>query len=176
MFLAFVEIWMLFIKNTLATDSTGYGYYSFLAAFGLPVSVICLSASDLLYEKYIAKFEQSHKVIYQKFLVMLVVMTASSILFVLMFSIYLSEPNSLPIFGILALLPYYVCWIIAVGLYIFISPGLLDPTNNIPFYQVVMAGIYLAFAFFYPIYMSILVSNHNLIEVDKGNPEIENPN
>jgi hypothetical protein len=176
MFLAFVEIWMLYVKNSVITDPSEYGYYSFLAAFGLPMSVICLSASDLLYEKYIAKFEQSHKVIYKKFLILLVTMTASSILFVLTFSIYLSEPNSLEIFGILAFVPFYLCWMISVGLFIFISPGLMDPTNNIPFYQVVMAGIYLAFAFFYPIYLSIIVANQNLTEVNKGNPEISNPN
>ena len=114
--------------------------------------------------------------IYQKFLVLLVVMTISSISFVLMFSVYLSEPNSLKVFGILSIIPFYLCWLIMVGIYIFISPGLLDPVNNIPFYQVVMAAVYLLFALIYPIYLSFIISRENLKEINKGDPEVTNPN
>ena len=92
MLLVMVEILMLYVKNNVVTDPSEYSSYSYLAAFGLPMTIICLAACDLLYEKYIAKFESSHPMIYQKFLVLLVVMTISSISFIVMFSVYMSEP------------------------------------------------------------------------------------
>jgi phosphotransferase system glucose/maltose/N-acetylglucosamine-specific IIC component len=114
--------------------------------------------------------------IYQKFLTLLVVITIASISFVILFSIYLSEPNSLKVFGILTLIPWYLCCIMLTGLYIFISPGLLDPVNNIPFYQVVMAAIYLLFAFIYPVYLTIVIYRENLKQKNSGDPEVNNPN
>ena len=176
MFLMLIEILMLFVKNYVVKDPYSYSSYSYLVAFGLPMLIVCLAASDLIYEKYIAKFQSSHPMIYQKFLFLLVVMTISSISFVLMFSIFLSEPNSLKVFGILSIIPFYLCWLIMVGVYIFISPGLLDPVNNIPFYQVVMAAIYLLFGLIYPIYLSFVISKENLKEINTGDPEVTNPN
>ena len=96
--------------------------------------------------------------IYQKFLALLVVMTISAMTFILLFSVYLSEPNSYKILGVLSIIHYYLCWTIVIGIYIFISPGLLDPVNNIPFYQVIMAAIYLLFTFIYPIYVAAVIS------------------
>ena len=78
-------------------------------------------------------------------------------------------------FGVLSIIPFYLSWMIAVGLYIFISPGLLDPVNNIPFYQVVMAAIYLLFTFVYPIYLSVVISKQKLKEVNTGDLEVTNP-
>ena len=80
------------------------------------------------------------------------------------------------VFGILSVIPFYLCWLILVGLFIFISPGLIDPANNIAFYQVVMAAIYLLFAFIYPIYLAVVISKENLKEYNNGDPEIINPN
>ena len=71
----------------------------------------------------------------------------------------MSEPTSLKVFGLISMIPYYICWFIVTGMYIFVSPGLMDPINDIPFYQVVMAAVYLVFGFAYPIYISIILSN-----------------
>jgi len=57
------------------------------------------------------------------------------------------------------MIPYYLCWLVITGFYIYISPGLLDKRNNIPFYQVIMLAIYLLFACIYPIYLAIVISS-----------------
>jgi len=56
MFLVLIEILMLFVKNYVVKDPSSYSSYSYLVAFGLPMLIVCLAASDLIYEKYIAKF------------------------------------------------------------------------------------------------------------------------
>jgi len=56
MILILIEIVMLDIKNywvDRANDS--FGGYSYIVAFGVPTSLIMLIASDLIYEKYLAK-------------------------------------------------------------------------------------------------------------------------
>ena len=77
----------------------------------------------------------------------------------MMASFYLSKPESTEWLGLVALIPYYICWIIIAGFYIYISPGLIDPHNKIPFYQVIMLAIYLLFAFVYPIYLVMVIAN-----------------
>ena len=56
-------------------------------------------------------------------------------------------------------MPFYICWFITAAMFIHISPGLRDPSNNIPQYQVIMAGVYLIYGFIYPIYISVLLAN-----------------
>ena len=46
----------------------------------------------------------------------------------------MNDPIQMKIFGGLAFIPYYLTWFIITGFYVFISPGLLDPANKIPFY------------------------------------------
>jgi hypothetical protein len=61
-------------------------------------------------------------------------MTLSAVTFFILLSVYMNNPTNLAIFGILSMIPYYICWFIGMAFYIFISPGLMDPGNKIPFY------------------------------------------
>jgi len=133
--------------------------YSYIIAFGLPMTIITLVTSDLLYEKYLAKLQHSHVGIYQKFLGLLVVLTMSGASFFVMAAFYMSKPQSTEWLGLVALIPYYICWVIITGFYIYISPGLIDPHNKIQFYQVIMLAIYLLFAFTYPIYLIMVIAS-----------------
>lgn len=150
---------MLFVKNYVITTSSGYIRYSYFLAFGLPMIIVSLAAAELLFEKYVNKFQNSHPALYSKFLLTLVILTTCAISFFILVSIYMSEPTTLKICGLISMIPYYICWFIVTGMYIFVSPGLMDPVNDIPFYQVVMAAVYLVFGFAYPIYISIILSN-----------------
>lgn len=134
MLLSLGEIVMLYVKNYCMRKIESYIGYSFLIAFGLPMAVICLVSSDILYEKYVAKLQNSHHAIYQKFLGLLVTLTISSIAFFVLISLYMSRPLDFEMWGIVSMAPYYLSWTIVFGMFIFVSPGLIDEHNNIPRY------------------------------------------
>ena len=158
MLLILGEVIMLYVKNYCMKKIESYIGYSFMIAFGFPMVLICLVSSDILYEKYVAKLQSSHYAIYKKFLGLLVTLTISSIAFFVLLSLYMSKPLDFEMWGIVAMAPYYLSWTIIFGMFIFVSPGLIDEQNNIPRYQVLMGAIYLIFAFVYPIYLTIVIS------------------
>lgn len=158
MFSLLVSLISLYVKNFMLTTTRTYLSYSYFLAFGLPMSVVSICTAELIYEKYVHKFKNSHPALYSKFLATLVILTASTVAFFVLVSLYMSEPQSMSICGVLSLVPYYICWFITTGMYVFISPGLTDPVNNIPFYQVFMGAVYLIFGLIYPIYISIILA------------------
>ena len=134
MFSLLAQILMLDIKNYwVQSFEPTFSGYSYIIAFGCPMIVMILLASDMMYEKYLAKLQNSHVAIYQKFIGILVLLTLSAMTFVMMLGIYVSKPESTEWLGLASLIPYYICWAIISGMYIYISPGLLDPHNKIPF-------------------------------------------
>jgi hypothetical protein len=160
MILVLIEIVMLDVKNYWVDKAEAeFGGYSYLVAFGLPTSIIIFIASDLIYEKYLDKLQQSHVGIYQKFLGLLVFLTIAAISAIIIFSLYISKPKSTEWLGLLTMVPYYLCWLVITGFYVYISPGLLDARNNIPFHQVIMLAIYLLYACIYPIYLVMVISS-----------------
>lgn len=134
MFALLVSVLMLFVKNYLLTTTRTYLSYSYFLAFGVPMLIVSVASAELIYEKYIHKFKNSHPALYSKFLAALVILTTCAVCFFVLFSLYMSDPTELKICGGLSLVPYYICWFIVSGMYIFISPGLTDPVNKIPFY------------------------------------------
>ena len=161
MFALLVSVIMLFVKNYLLTTTRTYLSYSYFMAFGLPMVIVSVASAELLYEKYVHKFKNSHPALYSKFLAALVILTTSAVAFFVLVSLFMSEPTKLRLCGVLGMVPYYICWFILCGMYIFVSPGLTDPVNKIPFYQVFMGAVYLVFALIYPIYISIVLSNQD---------------
>lgn len=149
MFLLLVQIIMLYIKNYF----TSRGSYTYVIALAVPISLVCLIATDIIYEKYLSKLQKSaaHNLIYRRLLGLLVLFNLSAIAFFVLLSCYLNKPIDLKICGFLSLIAYYLCWSIITGLFIYIFPGLIDPVVNIPRYQVIMAAIYLLFALIFPI-------------------------
>ena len=171
MFFILAEIIMIDIKNYWTKRLPAkFGGYSYIFALGLPMTFITLITSDIVYEKYLAKLMKSHIGIYQKFLGLLVVLTTAGLSFFILASLYLSKPESTEWLGLVSLIPYYICWVIITGFYVYISPGLLDPHNKIEFYQVIMLAIYLLFAFIYPIYLVMVIANE---EDGKGGSKVK---
>jgi hypothetical protein len=91
-------------------------------------------------------------------LALLVSFAISAISFTFLVSIYISDTQTFILLGFFSLIPYYLCWGILAGFFIYVSPGLTDPTNKIPIYQVIMAAIYLILGFVYPLMMAIVFS------------------
>lgn len=147
----FIFLLATYIKSYLINDPSTFASYSYLLSFGIPSSLIILVLSDIIYERFVAKLQQSHTAIYKRFLACLVLVTLAAVTALILISIYMSDPQDLSIIGGLALIPYYLCWLMVTSFYIYISPGLMDPSNNIPKYQVAMAAIYILFVFAYPI-------------------------
>jgi hypothetical protein len=59
---------------------------------------------------------------------------------------------------LVALIPFYVAFVVVVGFFIFISPGLLNSLNRIPRYQFVLCCLYLVFIGVYPaLYAGIML-------------------
>ena len=86
MILLLIQIVMLYIKNYF----TKYATYSYLLAFALPMMFICLISTDIIYEKYVAKLQRNHALIYNKFLGLLVLFTISAVMFFVLLSCFLS--------------------------------------------------------------------------------------
>lgn len=168
MLLILILLIALYIKNYLITRSATFEDFSYLVAFGVPASLILVVAADILYERFIAKLQRSHAGIYNRLLASLVVVTLSAITAVLLTSLYMSKPQSLAGLGALALIPYFLSWLIVAAFYVYISPGLLDPQNRIPKYQVVMAAIYILFAAIYPVLYIMVASARQQEAKNKG--------
>lgn len=95
MFTLLVSLIMLFIKNYMVTTTGSYVSYSFFWAFGLPMVIVSLCTGELIYEKYVYKFKNSHPALYSRSLPTLVILTISAIVFFILVSLYMSEPSSL---------------------------------------------------------------------------------
>lgn len=92
MFLILAQLIMIDVKNYWTDKSMPkdlYGY-SYIVAFGLPMTLISLVASDIVYEKYLSKLQESHSAIYNKLLGFLVSLTLSVVAFFVMFSFYMT--------------------------------------------------------------------------------------
>ena len=133
MFLILTIIIMLYIKNYCISTAETFDAYTFIEALGIPMVLIILVASEMGYQKYIRRLE-SYQSLYWKSLYLLVCLSISASLFFILISIFLSYPIQAKICGPLSLVPYYVCWMIVAGFFIYISPGLFDEANQIPFY------------------------------------------
>ena len=57
MFLILTIIVMLFIKNYCITTAEYFDTYTYIEAFGVPMVLITLAASEMLYQKYIKRLE-----------------------------------------------------------------------------------------------------------------------
>jgi len=126
MFLLLVLEITLYIKEYMINSRVTYAEYSYVWAFGLPMILIILVSSDIIYEKYIAKLEQSHRLIYTRFVTCLIAITISAMISIILMSIFMSNPVSMRYMAILALVPYYIGWSIVAGFFIYVSPGLID--------------------------------------------------
>ena len=110
----------------MISNKVTYAEYSYIWAFGVPMILIILVASDIIYEKFIAKLEQSHRLIYTRFVTCLIALTISAKISIVLMSIFMSNPVNMRYFAILALVPYYIGWSIVAGFFIYVSPGLID--------------------------------------------------
>lgn len=131
MIVLFVTIILVYLKNNFLYESGGYPY---ILALGLPVIILTSLASVFIYKTYISKLEQSHRNVYISLLTLLVLVSVAFIAFILMFSIFLSKPDSMKTLAMASVVPYYIVLLITIGFFVYISPGLLDKINGIPKY------------------------------------------
>ena len=68
--------------------------YPAVVQYGLPLSVILCLISNQISKKYLSKLHLQYKSIYNKFLCLLTIITMSLISFVMMMSVYISQPES----------------------------------------------------------------------------------
>lgn len=54
-----------------------------------------------------------------------------------------------------SLVPYYIAFTLATCVFVYVSPGLLNPLNGIPGYQYLLICLYLLFLGVYPAYYAV---------------------
>jgi hypothetical protein len=91
MMLWLVMIILLFTVDSLDTNFFTAVQYSYLLFLALPATIFVILLTDIIYEKYIAKLQKSHKGIYNRFLVLLVCLSTSAISFFFIISLFLSN-------------------------------------------------------------------------------------
>jgi len=142
---------MLYIKNNyFLYTSDGY-IFSYLIALALPVLLLVIFGSSIIYQRYLVKLEDSHRSIYIWLTSLLVLVSVSVVAFALLISFYYQNPKEYRDFAYFSVIPYYVALLTVAGFFIYISPGLLDRVNGIPGHQFFLIAMYMIFWALYPI-------------------------
>ena len=94
-FLILAFLALSYAKTYLVTDAQAQASFSYLFSFGLPLSALIIVFSDIVYTRFLAKLQQSHTTVYNRLLATLVFVTISVVISLILFSIYLSDPEIL---------------------------------------------------------------------------------
>mmetsp|Transcript_22993 Transcript_22993/g.35524 ORF Transcript_22993/g.35524 Transcript_22993/m.35524 type:complete len:210 (+) Transcript_22993:376-1005(+) len=155
MFVMLGVIVAVYLKNNFFFHSHSFTY---MEAFSYPVCGLILLAVLILYFGFVVKVRDSHPRTHGWLTWLLFITAACLTLVALGLGLFFDEPSSYrPMVGLM-LVPYYIAYVIIVGFFIFISPGLLNKLNGIPKYKFVLAIFYLAFLGFYPVFYIAVVS------------------
>ena len=119
---AWLALIILMWLKTYAPDVAGYNY---LVALGLPGSAMAITGCDVMYERHVRPFQESHEGIHLKLMSSLVTLNLSIITFIILLSVFLGDPERLDWVGVICLVPLYIAWCIITGFFIYISPGLM---------------------------------------------------
>ena len=107
--IAWLALIILLWLKEYAPDVAGYNY---LVAFGLPGSAMAITGCDVLYERQVRPFQQGHDAIHLKLLSSLVTLNLSLIFFIILYSLFLGNPEGLDWLGVVCLVPLYIAWCI----------------------------------------------------------------
>mmetsp|Transcript_2985 Transcript_2985/g.5052 ORF Transcript_2985/g.5052 Transcript_2985/m.5052 type:complete len:167 (-) Transcript_2985:462-962(-) len=139
---------LVYLKNNLFYDN--HSQFTYLLALGVPGACLLLTLAFQVYDKYLSKIQQSHSSTYVKLTSLIVLVTICLLSALLLFCLFLENPGSQKSAVYLALAPFYVAYLVLLGFFIYISPGLTNPINGIEGYQYLLAVIYLIFLAVYP--------------------------
>ena len=145
---------LVYLKNNLVFENDSFSY---LVALALPFTILVILAGIYVYDKFVSKLQESHRSIFIKLATLLCVFCVCLIAFVVLLSLYFSNPGSMKLVAEISAGPYYVALIILSGFFIYISPGLVDKLNGIPRYQVAAFSCYLLIALILPVLYLVTV-------------------
>ena len=160
---------LLYLKNNLVFENDSFSY---LVAFALPFTILVILAGIYVYDKFVSKLQESHRSIFIKLATLLCVFCVCLVAFVVLISLYFSNPSSMKLVAEISAGPYYISFIILSGFFVYISPGLVDKLNGIPRYQVAAFSCYLLLALILPVLYLTTVFKQS---ANKADAETETP-
>ena len=150
MALLLIELIMMQVKEY---SSVGVSY---IIANGIPCTLMLLVLCDIFYRNYLKPLNKHHVILFRQLCALLVVFTVCSVSFVLLATTYLSYPK-VNATGITATVLYFICWLmIAVG-FCFVMPGMCKQRDTYPMYRIILASLYILFAFAYPFVLMVAI-------------------
>lgn len=123
---------------------------------GVPFSLLVFVTAIYIYQNYVQKLQESHHKVFYYFLAVLIIVSLGLVIFIFLLSMYLQSPEANRHLILLALIPYYVVLLTWTAFLIYISPGLLDKVNGIPFYQFLMFCVYTFVFLIYPVLFLVI--------------------
>ena len=145
-FLALIVL--VYMKNTNLYPSKSFTYKEALL---YPTLVLILLAGTIIYYRYINKLRDSHKKVHCLLTTFLVIVAVSLAGLVAILALYYDDQATMKPLMFIGLILFYVVFATLLGVFIFVSPGLLNKVNGIPRSNYVLLIVYLTFLAFYPI-------------------------
>ena len=105
----------------------------------------------------------------------MVVFNITSVLFVVGVTIYMSNPATSQWLGIVSVVLYFLCWLMAASAFCFVMPGLCK-NDYYPTFRILLAICYTLFGFAYPLILIVAVVQSNKDKPAKKNtntPELD---
>ena len=157
----------LFIKNQIISKNK---IYTYLLALSVPLVLLVLLGSSIIFLRYIYKLRISHKNTYTLLTISISFISILLIGFSIMIGIYFDDPRKFRYIIFFSLIPYYLAIFILIILYIRLSPGFVanSPASSadilikkeikqMEFYQVIMVAVYLIALVLYPVIFILFI-------------------
>ena len=151
-----VLITTLYLKNNYFYTSQQYNY---TFALSLPFTALVLILGFILYFNYIIKLFDSHRTQYIYLTTSIIFAGIMLIAFSVFAGLYFSNPLEEKKLLYISVIPYYLALLVTFIFFIYVSPVIMDrKVVDLPTYLKFMSGVYLVFAFIYPIIFLIVAS------------------